>query len=40
MLPSHLLHKKLLRRITEIDIEKKHDVAIVLFKKTYVCYLF
>lgn len=31
MLPSYILHKKLLRII--IDIEKKHHVAIVLFKK-------
>lgn len=30
-LPSHILHKKLLRRI--IDIEKKHHVAIVLLKR-------
>lgn len=31
VLPSHILHNKLLSRIT--DIEKKHHVPIALFKK-------
>lgn len=34
VLPSHILHNKLLRRIT--DIEKKHHVPIILLLKKHM----